>query len=120
MSGLARERIILIFLTATAEIVIVPEDTRALEGNTLILTCVGYGEPTPEVTWIRNGTELTNTSRVSIFVDEIEEQGVSFTVATLEICSLDAEEDSGTYYCQASNENGTDTHSFEVEVVSQG
>ena len=106
--------------TAAAEIVILTEDTVAQAGNTLLLTCVGYGVPSPVVTWLKDGVLLTNDSQTNIYVQEIEEEGVTFVQSILEICDLDAESDTGTYYCVASNENGTDTQSLEVSVESEG
>ena len=99
---------------------ILTEDTVAQAGNTLLLTCVGYGVPNPEVTWLKDGVLLTNDSQTNIYVQEIEEEGVTFVQSILEICDLDAESDTGTYYCEATNENGTDTQSLEVSVESEG
>lgn len=107
-------------LLSAAEVVILTEDTVAQAGNTLLLTCVGYGVPNPELTWSKDGVALMNGSRTNIYVTVIEQEGVMFVQSLLEICSLDAVDDTGTYSCTASNENGTDTQSLEVYVQSQG
>lgn len=108
-------------LAASAELVVVPGDSTATEGNTLILTCVGFGVPLPNVYFSRNGTQLTtNNSRVSIFTEVVEEQGLEFVQVTLQICGLDRELDTGNYSCTANNSNGTQTSSFEVTVNAFG
>ena len=99
---------------------ILTEDTVALAGNTLLLSCVGYGLPSPELTWSKDGAPLMNGSRTNIYVTEIEVDGVPFVQSLLEICNLDAVNDTGTYNCTATNDNGTDTQSLEVYVDSQG
>ena len=99
---------------------ILTEDTVALAGNTLLLSCVAHGVPSPEVTWSKDGAPLMNDSRTNIYVTEIEQDGVTFVQSFLEICSLDAANDTGTYNCTATNDNGTDTQSLEVYVDTQG
>ena len=99
---------------------IAPANSTATVGNTLILVCVGYGVPAPEMAWLRDGEVLVNGSRVTVFTEPVEEQGVNFTQTTLEICSLDQEQDAGTYYCRASNEYGTDQSAFEITVEPIG
>ena len=109
------------FISDTAAtLVIVPEDSTAQEGNTLIFTCVGYGVPTPEMTWLKNGTVITNGTRVTVYVQELEVAGMLFVQTTLEICGLNISEDSGLYGCQAANANGTETAYFEVSVKIAG
>ena len=105
---------------SAAELVIVPEDSTALEGNTLIVTCVGYGVPAPEMTWLKNGTEIVNGSGVSVFLEDVVVDDLLFVQTTLEICGLNATEDAGTYACRASNDNGTVEHYFQVNVEPTG
>jgi len=106
-------------IAAAAEIVIVPESTTVREGSMVILTCVAYGVPHPDVTWSRGGEELTNTTRMTVYSAYLEEGGVPFTQATLEICGVELE-DAGMYSCQGSNQNGTDTRSFNLTVAPRG
>lgn len=100
---------------------IVPEDSTAQEGNTLILTCVGHGVPTPVMTWLKNGTAITNGTRVSVYVQELAQvPGVLFVQTTLEICGLNISEDAGTYGCQAENVNGIEIEYFQISVETAG
>ena len=77
------------------------------------------------MTWLKDGAVLTNDSRttndsqVTIFTELVREQGVVFVQSTLEICGLDAE-DSGTYYCTATNQLGMETSAFEITVEPAG
>ena len=107
-------------MASPAELVIVPANTTATEGNTLILVCVGYGEPSPEVVWLKDGMELANDSRVTVFTELVVEQGVEFVQTTLEICSLNVTEDSGVYYCNASNDFGSAMSAFDITVQPAG
>ena len=122
---LAKIILLLCAAQAPAELVIVPANTTATEGNTLILVCVAYGDPCPDVTWLKDGAVLTNASQttndsqVTIFTELVTEQGVVFVQSTLEICGLDAE-DSGTYYCTATNQLGSETSAFEITVEPAG
>ena len=85
----------------------------------VILICVAYGVPHPDVTCSRGGEELTNITRMTVYSTYLEKGGVPFTQATLEICGVELE-DAGTYSCQGSNQNGTDTRSFNLTVVPRG
>ena len=104
---------------ATAEVVILNEDTTSLEGNMLILTCVGYGVPSPNMMWLKDGVELSNNSRVSIYSTEVDMGGILFVQSTLEICSIE-QSDKGLYSCAATNVKGTETHSFQLVVEFTG
>ena len=91
----------------------------SLEGNMLILTCVGYGVPSPDMMWLKDGVELSNNSRVSIYSTEVEVGGILFIQSTPEICSTE-QTDEGTYSCTATNEEGSNTLSFIMSVEQRG
>lgn len=110
-------------IVMAAKIVIVPEDIIATEGNTLILTCVAHGTPNPEVGWLKDGMNLVNDSRVFIYNECIEVDGLWFVQSILEICDLDVQADTGNYSCQATNGGDmsyTETRSFSVVVEPRG
>ena len=85
------------------------------EGHTVILTCVAYGVSHPDVTWSKGGAEIFNTTRMIVYSTRLEKGGVPFTHATLEICGVELG-DAGMYSCQSSNQNGSDTRSFDLIV----
>lgn len=78
-------------------------EERKREGETLYLTCSGFGYPTPSITWEKNGLPLTSDQRIKI-------QGGSLRVINLAL------EDTGTYTCIVMNdeEKVEDTVSIQV------
>lgn len=69
---------------------------KVLVGDAVTLTCrPPRGTPTPEVTWLTNGVQVGNSSRV-----EVTKAG-DLTI------SRAVEEDSSLYVCRAQNAAGT-------------
>ena len=100
-----------------------PEDATVDEGNTLVLTCVGYAEDLPSISWIRedSGAILNqmNDSRITIYEEPLTEGGVTFVKSILEICSAQVS-DTGSYSCFADNGVANDTVSFAITVTPEG
>ena len=90
-----------------------------VEGSTLLLTCVGFGEPTPSVTWSTGGVQLSNNSRITIYEELVTENGVDFVQSILEICSAE-EADGGQYSCTVGNALGNASVNFELSVTAAG
>ena len=88
-------------------------------GSTTILTCVGFGNPTPYITWRRGATELSNGSRTTIYEELVMENGVTFVQSILEICSV-GEADGGQYSCTVGNTLGNASVNFELSVSGAG
>ena len=88
-------------------------------GSTTILTCVGFGNPTPYITWRRGATELSNGSRTTIYEELVTENGVRFVQSILEICSV-GEADDGQYSCTVGNALGNASVNFELSVTGAG
>ena len=103
---------------APAQIVLHPVDpTDVPDGDTVLLTCVAYGDLPLSISWSRDGSTLMNDSqRITIFEEEVEEGGITFIQSTLQICSTEAN-DAGVYSCIAENEAGNDTATFELTVT---
>ncbi|XP_035291447.1 hemicentin-1 [Anguilla anguilla] len=74
-----------------------PPLLKAVIGQTVTLPCVVQGEPTPQISWFRNGTPLKEGGAIRI-------QGV-------------AHSDRGTYKCVAKNTAGQDTMETTLEVL---
>ena len=69
-----------------------PEDVVEEEGRDAIFKCGATGSPTPEINWLRNNSLLLNASL-------IHNRSVSYLV----LRSVQKEQNSGMYHCEASN-----------------
>ena len=100
-----------------AEVVLLSKDTLVSARNTILLTCVGLGNPPPSLSWEREGlTTLQNNSRTTIFERVIVKNGFMFTRSVLQICRVTAEGDTGSYNCTATNIFGNDSTRVELTV----
>ena len=105
--------------TGPPQVVISPGNSTVVEGSTLLLTCVGFGEPTPSVTWSTGGVQLSNNSRITIYEELVTENGVDFVQSILEICSAE-EADGGQYSCTVGNALSNVSVNFELSVTAAG
>ena len=94
-----------------------PTDTEVVAGLTTLLTCVGYGNPPVSITWRRSSTILTNDTspRITIYEQEIIEDGVVFVMSILQICSTEVA-DTGLASCTVENGVANDTAEFQFTV----
>lgn len=76
-------------------------------GDTKVFECKVAGSPEISVHWFRDGVEIHQSvkHKMSFFN----------SVATLEILQV-SNDDSGSYFCQACNEAGTESYVVELEV----
>ena len=94
-----------------------PPLTDVPDGNTILLTCVAYGELPLGISWSREGSLLMNNSqRIVIYEEEFEEGGITFVQSVIQICSAEAD-DAGVYNCTAENEVDSVSASFELTVT---
>ena len=75
----------------------------AVTTDAIMLTCTASANPTPMVTWWRNGLRLISSERVEITIMALE---TSMASSTLTIQGLELADD-GVYVCIASNPAGT-------------
>ena len=102
----------------SARIVVRPGNLSQLSaGDTLTLSCVGYGNPLPSVFWSRSDTNqvLVNSSQITIFEETLSQSGVTFVKSILQICSVPASM-TGEYSCTSQNEVGNETVTFQLTV----
>lgn len=98
--------------------VIVPSDTTILYNTTILLTCFGYGIPTPAVMWSTGEEMLSNDSQIAIYDNLILENGIQFVRSILKLCSTTVSHN-GEYTCRLSNAAGNSNASFHLQVLSK-
>ena len=100
------------------QIVLQPVDpTDVPNGDTVLLTCVANGDLPLSISWSREGTVLMNDSqRITIYEEEIEEEGSTLIQSILQICSI-GPNNAGVYSCIAENDASNDTARFELTVA---
>ena len=99
--------------------VISPVNSSVEAGSTVILTCVGYGDPAVSVTWNMEDVQLDNNSQITIYEELVTENGIVLVQSNLVICSVD-ETDSGQYSCVVSNVLGNTSVNFDLSVTPTG
>ena len=105
-----------LLIPIAAEVVIAPPPAPVVDaGNTVVVACVVYGSPAPNITWSRDGNILSNDTRVTIYDELVTESGVTFVQSILEICSA-TPSDGGQYICLATNFHGNDNATFDLTV----
>ena len=99
------------------EVVIISNNTSLSVGDTVLLPCVGFSQPQPdvEITWSKNGADIMNSSLAKIYEKEVTEGGRIFKVSTLVLCGLQGS-GAGTYNCTVRNNQGTMTATTQLSV----
>jgi len=85
-----------------------PNKTTIIENNRITIPCPVRGTPAPQVTWYKDGDEITgNEIGVQILAD-----------GSLQLDRAQAD-DSGTYICFARNVAGNLSHIIELDVFCE-
>lgn len=84
------------------QVAAISEFGRFSQGETATLTCVGYGRPTADITWVRDGQTISNSSLISISEQELIQNGLLFKQSFLQLCSVRIS-DAGMYTCVVSD-----------------
>ncbi|XP_040209960.1 myomesin-1 isoform X2 [Rana temporaria] len=87
-----------------------PDVVTIQEGKALNLTCNIWGDPVPDVTWLKNERELIGDDHCILKFES--GKYASFTITTV------AQSDSGKYCIRAKNKYGTETNDFCVSVFN--
>ena len=78
--------------------------------------CVSYGEnQTANILWQFGDTNLMDDSLVKVYNTTVTVNNLVFTTSILQLCSIKLE-DSGQYFCTASNSMGVDSFNFTLNV----
>ena len=102
--------------TADHELIVISDDAFLAAGDTALLLCVGHGQPDVQITWSRNGENITNTSLVTIYEEEVTRGERLFVHSFLELCSVEVS-DAGSYICTVSNGQATTIASTQLFVT---
>ena len=81
-----------------SEITTHPSNVTKTEGENITLHCNATGYPPPTLSWTKDGSDISNNSRISFSADKKQ---LAITKAS--------RVDSGAYRCVASNSLGNDT-----------
>ena len=97
-------------MSSVAPVVTAAESSiTVIEGSTATLTCLATGDPVPDQTWSRNGTQLTSGGRYQISSDG----------RVLTVQQVNEEQDEGVLTCHASNDAGSDSADIALSVLSK-
>ena len=102
------------------DLVLVPLNQTIIYSESVIMVCVAYDIPLPNIIFTHNGTLVDNTtsSRIIVHNEAFTERGVNFARSTLQICSLDLT-NVGEYSCIATNGLGNpDTQSWNLQLIT--
>lgn len=97
---------LIIFLLLESPQIVQGGTRQVAESEVAVLECDSQGEPTPLITWQRNGV-LVETGDRYIVDDKV-----------LKIIDTRSS-DSGIYVCVATNEAGNDQQAFTLEILSK-
>ena len=103
-------------------VVAAPTTQTVREGNSVIMTCAGFGYPYPTITWYQDSQPLDPNlaGRVSITTRLTNYNGALVRESVMKICGA-GEEDQGSYYCSFSSAFGNTVNSNTWQVnVSPG
>ena len=76
------------------------QSVKAEEGKNATLSCNAIGNPVPTISWTKDGSVITRSSRINFSADKRQ-----LTVTNM------SRADSGEYLCVAKNSLGSDTSS---------
>ncbi|XP_004426177.1 PREDICTED: myomesin-3 [Ceratotherium simum simum] len=88
-----------------------PDVATIMEDKTLCLTCVISGDPTPEISWLKNDKPVTFLDRY-----HMEVKGLEVTITIEKVNS----EDSGRYGVFVKNKYGSETGQVTISVFKHG
>ncbi|XP_016277574.2 myomesin-3 [Monodelphis domestica] len=88
-----------------------PDVATIMEDKTLCLTCIISGDPSPEITWLKNDQPVAFHDRY-----RMEVKGTVVTITIERVCS----EDSGRYGIFVKNKYGSETGLVTVSVFKHG
>ncbi len=98
-----------------AEVVALSNNSLVDYGQTAVLVCVGYGEPSVSVAWYRQSMQVVNSSVVTIIEETLDQGGRQFQLSYLQICGVGVA-DVGVYTCMVSNSSSSASADTELQI----
>ena len=94
------------------EIAIAPASQTVKVGATVLMACVAYGFPYPDITFSKDGTALAWYNSNSISVTEMVgvEDSMAYSLSLISICNVEQ----GRYSCNARSDKETHTVSWDI------
>ena len=93
-------------------------DTSLVEGETVLLACVGSSRIDVDISWSLNGQTVQNSSLVTIYEEEVVQGSRTFKQSFLQLCSLELS-DAGDYTCEVTNGQTTDNATLTLDVLGK-
>ena len=97
--------------------VIISNSSVVSVGDSVLLVCMGFGQPSINFSWSREGEEIIKDSSHMLAEEDIELGGRLYRLSLLKICSIQTCH-SGDYNCSISN--GISVVTASVEVMVEG
>lgn len=96
------------------------ENIERPTAHTIRMTCYFDGVPTPNITWMKNGTVIKSNGRIKVKADDPDTLLISQGVASTLLISQGAASDSGLYQCWAQNAAGREGMIIRLHVKPSG
>ena len=91
-------------------------ESEVVIGEEAVVECRVTGDPTPAVTWSKDGVDVVNGS--GIVIRDPQLLGNGSVLSVLSIVATDIEDD-GVYACNATNHVGSDSLSIELNLLGE-
>lgn len=89
-----------------------PKSIQVKTGEKLTIECTAKGQPTPKISWLRDGKVLTNKDGFEIKIDQATGQA-SFCIPSATMKHI------GKYECRVENQYGTHSAEIDIDVLGE-
>ena len=89
-----------------------PRTIQVKTGEKVTVECTAKGQPTPKISWLRDGKVLSNKDGFDIKIDQVTGQA-SFSIPSASMKHI------GKYECRVENQYGTHTAELDIDVLGK-
>ena len=89
-----------------------PRSIQVKTGEKVTVECTAKGQPTPKITWLRDGKVLSNKDGFDIKIDQATGQA-SFSIPSASMKHI------GKYECRVENQYGTHSAEIDIDVLGK-